>query len=80
MTLRKGEADSSIAHDVEQDVETIGRLKVVETALEALSEATGLRVALVARAASDLWTACAVRDQAEFGIKPGDRLDLATTY
>lgn len=62
------------------DVLTFNRLEAVQTILRVLSRTTGLRIALVARVTSDSWTACAVLDEAEFGLKPGDELPLHTTY
>ena len=64
------------------DVDTLmfQRLPAVQTALRVLSRTTGLRIALVARVTNDLWTACAVLDEADFGLKPGDQLELNTTY
>lgn len=65
---------------IAQDVAAIGRLEVVGTALKVLCRTTGLRVALVARVTEDSWTACAIVDEANFGLGPGDRLDVTTTY
>jgi hypothetical protein len=64
------------------DVDTLmfQRLPVVQTALRVLSRTTGLRIALVARVTNDSWTACAVLDEADFGLNPGDQLELNTTY
>ncbi len=66
--------------DIRADVETVNRSDAVQTILRVLRETTGLRIALVARVTDDSWTACAVLDEAGFGLKPGDKLDLATTY
>jgi len=41
--------------------------------------ATGMRFAAVARVTEDTWTACAVRDEIDFGLKPGGELPLKTT-
>lgn len=65
---------------VAEEVATIDRLEVVKTALKVLRQTTGLRIALVARVTPASWTACAVLDDANFGIKPGDELELSTTY
>ena len=62
------------------DVAALGRLDVVKTSLQVLRRATGLRIALVARVTDESWTACAVLDEAGFGLRPGDELDLSTTY
>jgi len=68
------------APDSSADVTMIDRLDAVKTCLEVLRRTTGLRIALVARVTNDSWTACAVSDAAGFGLKPGDTLDLSTTY
>lgn len=65
---------------VVQDVAVINRLDAVQTALRVLRRTTGMRIALVARITEDSWTACAVLDEAGFGLKPGDQLSLHTTY
>ncbi len=59
---------------------SLSRLEVVQTALAVLRQVTGLRVSLVARVTSDSWTCCAILDDAGFGLKPGDTLELNTTY
>lgn len=62
------------------DVQAIQSIEGIDTILEILKEVTGRRIALVARLDRESWTACAVLDDAGFGLKPGDTLDLATTY
>ncbi len=62
------------------DVAAIDRLDVVKTSLKVLRRATGLRIVLVARVTDESWTVCAVLDEAGFGLRPGDNLDLSTTY
>ena len=59
---------------------TLDRFDVVRTALKVLRRVTGLRIALVARVTDQSWTASDVLDDAEFGVKPGDSLPLASTY
>ena len=63
-----------------KDVAAIGRIDAIQTILKVLRKTTGLRVALVASVTDDSWTACAILDEADFGLKPGDSLELATTY
>ena len=65
---------------VQNDVTALSRIDVVRMILKTLSDITKLNVSLVARVTEDSWTACAVYDEANFGIKPGDKLDLWTTY
>ncbi len=65
---------------ISNDVAIFSRLEIVNTILKLLSHTTGLRIALVARVTEESWTACAVLDEAGFGLKPGDHLELHTTY
>ncbi len=62
------------------DVTAINRLEAVQTILRVLSRISGMRIALVTRVTDDAWTACAVLDEANFGLKPGDQLELQTTF
>ena len=62
------------------DVEAINRLDAVKTVLKVLSQATGMRTALVARVTEDAWTACAVLDEAGYGLSAGMNLELSTTF
>lgn len=70
----------TLSAEIERDIARVQRSPSVDAILEVLSRTTGLRVGLIARVAEDSWTACAVRDEAEFGLEPGDQLELATTY
>ncbi len=62
------------------DVTAFNRLEAVQMILRVLRRTTGMRIALVARVDADSWTACAVLDEANFGLKPGDQLELQNTY
>lgn len=62
------------------ELAAIDRLDAVKTSLHVLRRATGLRIVLVARVTDESWTACAVLDEAGFGLLPGDELNLSTTY
>ena len=64
----------------DEELAALGRLETVQAALRVLVRATGMRIALVARLTADAWTACAVLDEAGFGLTPGDALPLHTTY
>lgn len=66
--------------NIAAEVATLSRLEIVQNILKVLSRTTGMRISLVARVTDDSWTACAVLDEAEFGLKPGDELELQTTY
>ena len=69
--------DSS--EDIARAVAAIAHMRAVPTLLKVLCETTGMRVAVVARVTDETWTACAVKDEARFGLKPGMQLAANTT-
>jgi signal transduction histidine kinase len=66
--------------DVQADIEAIARVEGISEILHVLTETTRLRTALVARVTSTTWTLCAILDGGGFGLRPGDKLEVATTY
>lgn len=66
--------------DFQTEIETLSRIEIVNQILKVLMHETGMRIALVARVTEDSWTACAVLDNADFGLKAGDNLEFQTTY
>ncbi|MCU1759921.1 GAF domain-containing sensor histidine kinase [Pseudomonas sp. 14P_8.1_Bac3] len=68
-----------MAHTAAADIATIGRISAVPAILQVIREMTGLRFTAVARVTEDSWTACAVLDQLDFGLKVGGELDVVTT-
>ncbi len=68
------------AERVETDVEAVGRIGAIKTVLRLLLQTTGHRLAVVARVTPESWTCCAVLDEVNFGLRPGDKLEVATTF
>ena len=66
--------------DLAADLAAVAAAPSVTPALRVLAEATGLRIALIARVTEASWTACAVLDDAGFGLGSGDQLEVTTTY
>ncbi len=64
---------------IKKDVERIGRIAVIPTLLEVVAQTTGMGFAAVARVTRDRWVACGVRDEINFGLRPGDELKIETT-
>lgn len=64
---------------LEEDLARVSSLGVVPSILSVLTEATGLRVALVSRMTDETWAAGAVRDTMGFGLEAGGELDLDKT-
>jgi len=65
--------------DIARDLSAIARVAAIPTLLDVLCEITGMRFAAVARVTDHSWTACAVKDDIDFGLKPGDQLAVETT-
>jgi hypothetical protein len=55
-------------------VAAIARIDAVPTLLKVLCEMTGMRVAVITRVTDNTWTACAVKDDAHFGLMLGMEL------
>jgi signal transduction histidine kinase len=64
---------------IARDVEAISRISAVPAMLRVICRNTGLGFAAVARVTEGNWTACAVQDDIQFGLKPGGQLDVNTT-
>ena len=63
----------------EQDIAAVGSIKAIPTILDIVCRTTGMRFAAVARVTEDRWIACSVRDDINFGLKPGGELKVETT-
>jgi GAF domain-containing protein len=72
-----GELDT--LEEIARDVSAVSKIEAVPTLLEVLCDTTGMRFAAVARVTESTWTACVVKDDIDFGLKPGDQLDLEST-
>ncbi len=66
-------------NDPASDIAAIQSISSVQTILEAVAALTGLRFVCIARVTADSWTACAVLDKLDFGLKVGAGLDVTTT-
>ena len=65
--------------NVLQHVSEIQAIGAVPRVLETVAALTGVRFACIAHVTATSWTACAVHDLIDFGLKPGDQLDIGVT-
>ena len=81
VTENQGEEadDSRMNKTFEQDVAAVSSIKAIPTILDIVCRTTGMRFAAVARVTEDRWIACSVRDDINFGLKPGGELKVETT-
>src|SRR5450631_1894357 len=70
---------SDTPNEIAHDVRAVGRLSAVPTLLRVLCDSTGMGFAAVARVTEATWTACAVIDDIEVGVRPGGQLDVHST-
>ncbi len=68
-----------LSEAIARDIRAVGRIGPVPTLLDVICDMTGMRFAAVARVTEDSWVACAVKDDIDFGLKPGDQLPVQTT-
>jgi signal transduction histidine kinase len=61
------------------DVAAIEKIDAVPLILDVICRTTGMGFAAVARVTEDRWIACSVKDDINFGLKPGGELPVATT-
>jgi signal transduction histidine kinase len=64
---------------ISADIERVKQIPIVPTMLEVICRSTGMGFAAIARVTKDRWIACSVRDEIQFGLKPGGELELETT-
>ncbi|WP_394154993.1 ATP-binding protein [Loktanella salsilacus] len=67
------------ASEFEEDIAAIVRSTTVATLLETITLATGMGFATVARVTDARWITCQAVDHIDFGLRPGDELDVETT-
>ena len=61
------------------DVDAVNSIPMMPTLLDVICRTTGMGFAAVARVTEDRWITCSVRDDINFGLKPGDELKVETT-
>ncbi|MCD9017500.1 sensor histidine kinase [Parachryseolinea silvisoli] len=61
------------------DINNVQQIEIIPSLLEVVCRTTGMGFAAVARVTTDRWIACSVRDEIDFGLKPGGELRIETT-
>lgn len=70
----------ALISSTDADIAAISTNKAVPTILQVVTEMTGLRFACISRVTDTAWTACAVIDHINFGLTPGDELEVGMTF
>lgn len=62
-----------------QEIAEVGQLPIVSKILELICKTTGMRFAAMTKITSQKWIALAVIDKLDYGISPGDELEIIDT-
>lgn len=63
----------------QEDINNIGKITIIPTILNVICQTTGMGFAAIARVTDSRWITCSVQDDINFGLKPGDELEIKTT-
>lgn len=69
----------STQEDFQKDIDNIGQIPIVSNILDVICRTTGMGFAAIARVTDDRWITCSSLDYLDFGLKPGDELEVKTT-
>lgn len=61
------------------DIASLNRIPAIASLLEVVCKSTGMGFAAIGQVTQEKWVAYSVRDDINFGLKPGDELPLETT-
>ncbi len=64
---------------LQESIRQVELVSDISMILDACGRATGMGFVAVARVTEDRWVTCASRDTINFGLTPGDELDVAST-
>src|SRR5919202_1198801 len=65
--------------DLSRDIERVSQISIIPTILDVVCQTTGMGFSAVARVTEERWVTCSVRDDIQFGLRPGDELKIETT-
>ena len=65
--------------DFSRDVEIVNQISIVPQILDVICRSTNMGFAAIARVTEDRWITCSTLDKINFGLKPGDELQVETT-
>lgn len=69
----------NIEDNLLREVQRIQSLDIVPSILDIICRTTGMRFSAVARVTEHRWIACVVKDDINFGLNPGQELQIETT-
>lgn len=70
---------TNLSVDIQKDIANISQISSIPPMLNVICQSTGMRFAAIARVTDKKWVTCISQDEINFGLKPGDELELETT-
>lgn len=61
------------------ELAVISEIEATSSLLKLVNRLTGMRFSAIAKVTDTRWLACAVRDEVQFGVEPGQELELEQT-
>ncbi len=71
--------NTSLSVDIQKDIDNISQIASIPSILNVICQTTGMRFAAIARVTEEKWVTCISQDEINFGLNPGDELELETT-
>lgn len=71
---------TNLNSNLRKDVDSINKITVIPYLLDVICKTTGMGFAAIARVTESNWVTCRVKDEIDFGLKPGDELAIETTF
>lgn len=71
--------NNTLTQDLQREVDAIKNIDSIPSILNVICRTTGMGFSAIARVTDKKWITCAVQDEVNFGLKPGDELILETT-
>lgn len=65
--------------DFSGDVDAVNQISIIPQILDVVCRTTQMGFAAIARVTEDRWITCSALDHINFGLKPGDELEVETT-
>lgn len=77
--LLKNKSIQVLEENFKQDILNIQNMPMIPKLLSVICQTTGMGFSAVARVTEDRWITCSSEDHLNFGLKPGDELEVKTT-
>ncbi|SDR68142.1 hypothetical protein SAMN04487764_0222 [Gillisia sp. Hel1_33_143] len=71
--------NKTLSADLQKDIDNVAQIGSISSILNVICRTTGMRFSAIGRVTEEKWITCASQDEINFGLKPGDELEIETT-